>query len=78
MALARGCFQSGPISVGDLAVGVANEPSLLEQPDGAHDEHWKQACREIEAKEGATMLDPTPTADMPPAAAAYSMGKTED
>jgi len=39
------------------------------QPDGAHDEHWQQACREIEAEDGATMLDPTPAADLMPVAA---------
>ena len=35
------------------------------QPDGAHDEHWQQACREIEAEDGTTMPDQTAAANMP-------------
>lgn len=35
------------------------------QPDGAHDEHWRQACREIEAEDGATASGPTAAAGMP-------------
>ncbi len=34
------------------------------QPDGAHDEHWQQACREIEIEDGMTASDPTPATDM--------------
>lgn len=35
------------------------------QPDGAHDEHWQQACREIEAEDSTTTSDQTAAADMP-------------
>jgi hypothetical protein len=36
-----------------------------EKPDGAQDEHWQQARREIEAEDGATMSDQTAAAAMP-------------
>ena len=35
------------------------------KPDGAHDEHWQQARREIEAEGGTTMSHQTAAADMP-------------
>ena len=48
------------------------------QPDGAHDEHWQQACREIEAEDGTPMPDQTAAADMPvEEGASHQLLKTE-
>ncbi len=35
------------------------------QPDGAHDEHWQQAFREIGMEDGTIMSDQAAAADMP-------------
>ena len=46
--------------------------------DGGHDEHWQQACREIEAEDGTAMPDQTAAADMPvEEGASHQLLKTE-
>lgn len=48
------------------------------QPDGSHDEHWQQACREIKAEDDITMPDQTGIIDMPvKEGASHQLFKTE-
>ena len=35
------------------------------KPDGVHDEHWQQACREMEAEDGEAMSGETVVSDIP-------------
>ena len=35
------------------------------KPDGAHEDHWQQACREIEGEGGKAMSGQTVAPDMP-------------
>ena len=46
------------------------------KPDGAHDEHWQQACREMEAEDGEATAGQAAAPDMPAAAGASQKAMT--